>query len=271
MNINIDNYEAYLLDYMDGNLGPEETRQLQAFVAAQGLEWNELTEELPRLEAPQIAYEGKAKLKKQSVVVPLYVKIASAAAAAGLLLTIGLWPDKTRPEIEPIAELSPIKATRIEVPIDIPKLHKKPNYFVKRQMVGKEEPIVSERVEMPMLAELEPKKATVLPTQPAIDEPNFDFLAYRLNAEFAFAQIGDNYVDATATYEEESDPSLIGKGLLWLTNGRHDSFISLINAGMSQAKQKATEAATDMALTAYHRAEESFEETRERWEEKRGE
>ena len=39
MNITIDNYEAYLLDYMDGQLNPEKTLQLKQFVAAQGLDW----------------------------------------------------------------------------------------------------------------------------------------------------------------------------------------------------------------------------------------
>ena len=47
MNITIDNYEAYLIDYLDGNLNEDETRQLQQFVAAQGLDWAELTEGLP--------------------------------------------------------------------------------------------------------------------------------------------------------------------------------------------------------------------------------
>ena len=42
-NITTDNYEAYLLDYMEGNLNADETKQLKAFVATQGLDWNELT------------------------------------------------------------------------------------------------------------------------------------------------------------------------------------------------------------------------------------
>ena len=107
-NITTDNYEAYLLDYMEGNLSPEGAAELKAFVAAQGLDWSELTEELPYLAAPQVAYEGKEKLKKKAAVVPLYVKIASAAAAAGLLLTVSLWPEKSMPKVEPIAELKPI-------------------------------------------------------------------------------------------------------------------------------------------------------------------
>ena len=37
-NINIDNYEAYLLDYLEGNLSPDKAEQLKAFVVAQGLD-----------------------------------------------------------------------------------------------------------------------------------------------------------------------------------------------------------------------------------------
>ena len=111
--ITTDNYEAYLLDYMEGNLSPDEAEQLKAFVAAQSLDWEELTEELPHLEAPQITYEGKESLKKKATVVPLYVKIASAAAAAGLLLTVSLWPEKSMPKMEPVAELKPILPTRL--------------------------------------------------------------------------------------------------------------------------------------------------------------
>ena len=95
-NINTDNYEAYLLDYMEGNLSSDEAEQLKTFVAAQGLDWAELTQELPHLEAPALTYDGKEQLKQRSLslskgrssdnVIPLYVKIASAAAAAGLLL-----------------------------------------------------------------------------------------------------------------------------------------------------------------------------------------
>ena len=112
-NITIDNYEAYLLDYMEGNLSPDEAVQLKTFVAAQGMDWEELTEELPHLEAPAVTYQGKENLKKKGTIVPLYVKIASAAAAAGLLLTVTLWPEKSMPRVEPIANLKPIEVSRI--------------------------------------------------------------------------------------------------------------------------------------------------------------
>ena len=126
MNITTDNYEAYLIDYLDGNLSADETEQLMQFVAAQGLDWEELTEGLPHLEAPQIVYQNKSELRSLSLrslrplegskdrhkiaIIPLYVKIASAAAAAGLLLTISLWPEKSLPKVDPIAELKPIRS-----------------------------------------------------------------------------------------------------------------------------------------------------------------
>ena len=309
-NITIDNYEAYLLDYMEGNLSPDETKQLKAFVAAQGLDWDELTAPLPYLEAPQVAYEGKEKLKQspmshralrqaqwpkaqgakwakgrtRQTIVPLYVKIASAAAAAGLLLTMSLWPEKSMPKLEPIAERSPILPGRLVTASHTPTLPPRTTHFVQPQIVKKENDeiagtaseiisgTVSERVEMLLVAQLEPQKAQTLPISPIIDEPDFDLLAYRMNTNLALAQIEANRFDGFS-YDEDDDRelSLIGKGLLWLTNGRHDSFASLIGAGVKKAKQDLTEAATDMALAAYYNVSEQFEEAKERWEYKQEE
>lgn len=273
-NITTDNYEAYLLDYMEGNLSPDETEQLKAFVATQGLDWNELTAPLPYLEAPQVAYEGKEELKKKAAIVPLYVKIASAAAAAGLLLTVSLWPDKSMPELKPLAELKPILPQRLITASETTNLPPRTIQFVQPQTVKKAKPVVSKtvsetlpkRVETPLLAQIEPQKAPTLPTLPSSDS-DFDLLAYRMNTELAFAQIDENVFDE----DDDRVLSFIGKGIFRLTNGKHDSFASLIGAGVNKAKQDLTEAATDIALAAYHRAEDSFEETRGRWEEKRGE
>ena len=290
-NITTDNYEAYLLDYMEGNLNADETNQLKAFVAAQGLDWNELTAPLPYLEAPQVAYEDKERLKQSPLslskgskgrtkhtVVPLYVKIASAAAAAGLLLTVSLWPEKSMPKMEPIAELKPILPGRLitasETTTTLPP---RTIQFVQPQVVKKEKPTVSEnvaeaiseRAEMPLVAQLAPQKAQTLPTSATIDEPDFDLVAYRMDTHLALAQIEANGFD-DFSYDEDDyrELSLIGRGLLWLTNGRHDSFASLIGAGVSKAKQDLSEAATDMALAAYSNFNEQFEETKERWEER---
>ena len=293
-NITTDNDEAYLLDYMEGNLNADATNQLKAFVAAQGLDWNELTAPLPYLEAPQVAYEDKERLKQRPLslskgskgskgrtkhtVVPLYVKIASAAAAAGLLLTVSLWPEKSMPKMEPIAELKPILPGRLitasEATTTLPP---RTVQFVQPHVVKKEKPTVSEnvaeaiseRAETPLIAQLEPQKAQTLPTSTTFNEPDFDLVAYRMDTHLALAQIEASRFD-DFLYDEEYDRelSLIGRGLLWLTNGRHDSFASLIGAGVSKAKQDLTEAATDMALAAYSNFNEQFEETKERWEER---
>jgi hypothetical protein len=294
-NITTDNYEAYLLDYMEGNLNADETKQLKAFVAAQGLDWNELTAPLPYLEAPQVAYEGKERLKQRPLslskgsksrtkhaIVPLYVKIASAAAAAGLLLTVSLWPEKSMPKVEPIAELKPILPGRLITASEAtttlpPRTIQYVQPQVVKKVVKKEKPTVpenvaeaiSERAEMPLVAQLAPQKAQTLPTSPIVDEPDFDLVAYRMDTHLALAQIEANRFDNYSENEDyDRDLSLIGRGLLWLTNGRHDSFASLIGAGVSKAKQDLTEAATDMALAAYSNFSEQFEETKERWEER---
>ena len=276
-NITTDNYEAYLLDYMEGNLNPESEKELKAFIAAQGLDWDELTAPLPYLEAPQVAYEDKEKLKKKATVVPLYVKIASVAAAAGLLLTVSQWPEKSMPEVEPIAELKPILPGRLITTSETTALPPRTTHFVQSQVVRKEKkPVsktasaiisetISKKVETTLLAQLEPQKAQILPTSTTIDEPDFDLLAYSMSTNLALAQIEANRFDDFP--EDEADDrelSLIGRGLLWLTNGRLDSFDSLIGAGVRKAKQNAA----DMALTAYSNLSEHIEETKERWEER---
>ena len=272
-NITTDTYEAYLLDYMEGNLSPDEAEQLKAFVAAQGMDWGELTEELPHLEAPQIAFEGKEKLKKKATIIPLYVKIASVAAAAGLLLTVTLWPEKSMQKTETIAELKPILPGRLITASETTTLPPRTFRFVQPQVVKKERPIisetVSERVETPLVTQLEPQKAPMLPTSSTIAEPDFNLLAYRMNTNLALALITEHDFDGFSENEEyDREPSLIGNGLLLLTNGRHDSFASIIASGLTTAKKELDLAATDFALIAYNRADESFEEAKEYWEEK---
>ena len=279
-NITIDNYEAYLLDYMEGNLSPDEAVQLKAFVAAQGMDWDELTEELPHLEAPQIEFENKERLKKKGALVPLYVKIASAAAAAGLLLTVTLWPEKSMPKVEPIANLKPIEVSRISTNEPIALLPRRitesidpsPRTGLRGDDMLSEGHITSRRKATPLLAELPAKTASSLQTDlpwTNFYEPDFDLMAYRMNTELAMLQFnGNGFSNET---EDERDLSLIGKGIYLLTDGRHDSFASIISTGLSTAKKELNLAATDIALTAYYRADERFEEVKENWQDKRGE
>ena len=275
-NITTDNYEAYLLDYMEGNLSPDEAEQLKAFIAAQGLDWDELTEELPHLEAPQITYAGKESLKKKAAVVPLYVKIASAAAAAGLLLTVTLWPEKQLPDVEPIAELKPILPTRLITSEESQALPPRTVSFMTAQTKTAQTKVKRQsktiRTDMALLADLQPMKAEGTPielTAMHANDPDFALIAYSMNTNLAFAQYNES--DFTDDVEDEHDLSFIGRGIYRLTDGRHDSFASLISTGLSTAKKEVSLAATDLALTAYYRADERFEEAKEQWQEKRGE
>jgi len=266
-NITTDNCEAYLLDYMEGKLSANETEQLKVFVAAQGMDWKELTEELPHLKVPTVAYPDKASLKKKGAIVPLYVKIASAAAAAGLLLTVTLWPEKQLPTVELIADLKPILPQRIITVGEVTALPSRTFRFVQPKAEKKAVSAVPERDETTLVAQLEPLRASALPTSTHVDEPNFESLAYRMSTELALAQI--NAQNLNDYEEDERDLSLIGRGIYRLTKGRHDSFLSLITSGLNTAKEEANLAATDMALSAYYRADERIEEVKENWEEKR--
>ena len=284
-NINTDNYEAYLLDYMEGNLSPDEAEQLKAFVAAQGLDWNELTEELPHLEAPQIKFENKERLKKKGALVPLYVKIASAAAAAGLLLTVTLWPEKSMPKVDPIANLKPIEVSHIntnESTTLLPRRATENTLSGQRSMQDKAtmrratdtkgHSVPTAREATPLLAQLPAKTATTLQASlpwTDFDEPYFDMIAYRMNNELAMSQFNNNNFSDNA--ENEQGLSLIGRGIYRLTNGRHDSFASIISTGLNTAKKEISLVATDAALTAYYRADEHFEEVKENWQDKREE
>ena len=73
------------------------------------IDMNNLDE--PRLTPPQVVYPHKAALKKTAVI-PLYVKVASAAAAVALLVTL-CWPRPERPVLELAASLKPLAAKMV--------------------------------------------------------------------------------------------------------------------------------------------------------------
>ena len=269
MNITTDNYEAYLIDYLDDNLSPDETEQLKQFITAQGLDWAELNNGLPQVTAPAITYNGKESLKKKGAVVPLYVKIASAAAAAGLLLTINLWPEKSLPKVDPIAELKPIHSqlTITEDPLRI--VPKRMVAFTESHSDRKEAKSQPTRMETETIAALSPMKAQELA---AFEESDFalasdiELLRYRLESEATLARLA-----LESTYEEEMPTSLIGRGIYRMTEGRHASIGDLINAGLHVAKKGIKKASADAALATYYRAEEHVEEAKEYWQEKQKE
>lgn len=68
MKISIDNYEAYLIDYMDGRLNDAEIRQLKAFCVQNHIDFEELTEDLPVLESTDDIFDEKEYLFKNKIV-----------------------------------------------------------------------------------------------------------------------------------------------------------------------------------------------------------
>ncbi|MBR6228029.1 MAG: hypothetical protein IKQ79_07025 [Bacteroidales bacterium] len=270
-NITTDNYEAYLLDYMEGNLSPDEAEQLKAFVAAQGLDWDELTEELPHLEAPVLAYENKEGLKKKAAVVPLYVKIASAAAAAGLLLTVGLWPEKSLPKVEPIANLKPIEVSRINTNESIALIPRratenpttttwaKANKTTSTPKVSNKKQVASERDVMPMLAEMQAIEAPSSITSQLL-------LAQTTEPDYAPYIMPDNYALASYMDDDYEEPTLGGKGFLRITDGKYESLGSMIQEGLQLAKEEINLAAADLAVKTFYRVDDRIEEAKERWE-----
>ena len=271
-NITTDNYEAYLLDYMEGNLSPDEAEQLKAFVAAQGLDWDKLTEELPHLEAPVLAYENKEGLKKKAAVVPLYVKIASAAAAAGLLLTVGLWPEKSLPKLEPIANLKPIEVSRINTNEPIALVPRRAtestttttwatvNKAISKASSKKQE--APERDAMPMLAEMQTIKAPTSITSQLL-------LAQTTEPDYAPYFMPDDYALAFYTDDDYEEPSPWGRGILRITDGKYESLISMIQEGLLLAKEEINRAAANLAVTTFYRVDDRIEEAKERWEKRR--
>lgn len=268
-NITTDNYEAYLLDYMESNLSPEGAKELKAFVETQGLNWSEVTEELPKLESPQIEYRDKEGLRKHRSIVPLYVKIASAAAAAGLLLTVGLWPEKSMQKIEPIAELKPIQNQLILVDEPLHFIPKRTVQFVGTQPIEKlsTEPIqtgnnVVERPEILALVELpsiHPKETQIIQAVSEREiEVRMEMLRYRLESELAFANLNNE------AFEEEMPTSFIGRTIYRWSEGRYASINDLVNAGLHRTKQEIT-TVTDMAKEAQQRTEEYLADMRENW------
>lgn len=268
MNINIDNYEAYLLDYQEGNLNSDETQQLRQFIAAQGLDWDELTEELPHLQASFDTYPDKENLKKRAVTIPLFVKIATLAAAVALLFIVFWKHDETLPKQEMIAELKPIAASVLEAETRSFVAPKKRSYQVKNQIVNpKKAETKTERIEMPILAELPPLPAPELELGAhAYKEiqPNVPLPLYFLNEYYAFEDPHENEEDD----DYEHRPSLIDKGIIWLSDGRYDSFGNLINSALHQAKKEVVKTTTKVAMTAYYKADYEIEEAKERWQEK---
>ena len=152
MKTNLQNYEERFVDYMEGQLSPDEMREVETFVAHHP----ELEEDfklfaISKLEPdPKVRYEHKEALTHPAdkpKVVHLFVKIASAAAAVAVLFGLGWFflrqgqePVVTQQPL--IANLTPIKATALNLSSPpqelVPSSHKRPvSYPTTRPQVAK--------------------------------------------------------------------------------------------------------------------------------------
>lgn len=193
-------------------------------------------EEYPKLIPPDVVYEHKASLKKP-VVMPLYAKIVAAAAAVALLFGI-FWHRSVLPEQELLAELQPVKAMCVEAEgqsllaesqarFILPKKAEKP------MTTTKTTPVSYERVEMPMLAELQPKTSLVL-------IPMENLLV--LDEEILYANNDVLSIPQDDDYDEEL--SFVGRSIYMITDGEHDSFASIFKEGLQSFKTEMASIAT---------------------------
>ncbi|MBK9290095.1 MAG: hypothetical protein IPM52_00445 [Bacteroidetes bacterium] len=70
MSIKLENYEALLLDYIEGRLDAQTALALQRFIQQHPElgSWEELTGELPELEAERVLFDQKEALKKPEII-----------------------------------------------------------------------------------------------------------------------------------------------------------------------------------------------------------
>ena len=202
-------------------------------------------EEYPRLVPPDVVYENKASLKKP-VVIPLYAKILSAAAAVALLFGI-FWNRSVMPKQDLMAELKPMKAVGIvtdetvvlaesQAHFVMPRNPRQdtPRKVVKPSTAQKEEPVVLEKVEMPLLASLQPKAAPML--------MDVEYRPSELLANDVFYANNDALLQPEENYD--GDISLVGRGILRWTGGEHDSFAGILSEGLRSVKNEMASIAT---------------------------
>lgn len=190
----------------------------------------------PRLVPPDVVYEGKDALKKKAMVIPLYVKVISAAAVVALLVGI-FWRRPAMPEQVMIAELEPLKMDFVEseqplltsgnrAHFYMPSVNNKTNPVLPSKPVDK--PKVMERQELPLLAALTPCAATTLTRQNSFPE----LASFSEESRLALEIPRD---------ERWDELSLARKGLLAITDGQYDSFSKMLLNGWRSVKTEMTE------------------------------
>ena len=276
MNINIDNYEAYLVDYLDGKLSEDESMLLKQFVTMQGLDFDELVQGLPSLEPQPIEYERKESLKKKATVLPLYIKVASAAAVIALLFGLFLNRHEPSPQDQPMAENEPeliqpienvLETQATEVPETSPIIETpKAANPQKKAIDSKARPAETKPIEMeathdfcPLMAALDPIPANEIQFSDEFMAENGMLPQLPIYPIYFEENVAQNGYDLF-----ESEPSLIGRGILWASKGKCDDLGDLIQLGLHRATHDVIHYTAKAALTAYYTIDYRIEESKER-------
>ena len=191
-------------------------------------------EEYPRLTPPDVVYGHKDALKKKAVVIPLYAKVVAVAAAVALLFGI-FWFRNALPEQELLAELKPVEgrvvSNRTEALAESQAHFMVPNVKPTAKSTVKPSSVPSQntytRVEMPLLAELQPKSTPEL--------TKMDYPSNLLITDTYYAALDLMVPDRS----EEQDPdelSLVGRGIYKMTEGQYDSFAAMFSGGLKSVK-----------------------------------
>lgn len=175
-------------------------------------------DDYPRLVPPEVVYEHKDSLKKKATVIPLFVKIASAAAAVALLFGIFWWRSAT-PNQSLMAELNPISPQGIVMETTDIHTESQLNIVVPRAAKSspskpQEKQPSLEHQDLLLLAGLQSRPPQPLPaiaTDPAIPTP-------------AFPEVTDEVFFAYQEDELYDDRSFLRKGFEMMTEGQYDSF-----------------------------------------------
>lgn len=129
-------------------------------------------------------------------------------------------------------------------------------------------------IEHELLASLTPKNAT------EIEVSKTFAIEYNLLPERVFfLPMNDFYLAQNQEWNENDDyeyyeyydhhrPSLIGKGISWLSKGHYGSIGEIVSDGLRIAKREVIELSEQALVAVYIKADESFDEAKTKWEER---
>lgn len=187
----------------------------------------------PQLVPPDVVYEHKDALKKNATVIPLFVKIASAAAAVALLVGL-FWRPWATPRLDLMAEMKPLEMRSIPTETSLLTTGQRAHFVMpKTKSAAREKTSASvqsptarpksptarpelptARQELPMLASLSPNAPTLLTSyyaEPVVDP----------TSAIEMPQLAETPMQQWTWGE---DLSLEQRGMLIMTDGKYDSF-----------------------------------------------